>query len=407
MTRRLVLVLACVLARAVVAAAQPPIPLSLALPDRPAAGARLFVEKSCVRCHSLGSRESRVGPDLGRMMFAGTVLDLAGAFWNHAPVMHEKMQDLKIQPPTMTPGEMADIVAVLTVYRYYLTQIGEVGNPAAGGAVFAAKGCAGCHAEGASTWDKPGPDLTRYRRRFSAVLLAQAMWNHGGEMAAVMRGRGVRWPQFVGREMGDLIAYLQAGNRGAASERVYFEPGSPRRGQGLMKTKGCLTCHAVAGVGGRAGPDLGRQPKDLVGSVAQIAGLMWNHSQGMSAEFTRRRLARVSFSGQEMADIIAYLFFVNYAQVSGTPAAGGRLFVEKCAACHRLGARSIGPDLLATTGLDDPMGLVASMWNHAPRMEQELRKQRIAWPQFKPGQAADLAAFLLERRSAARVAGTR
>ncbi len=407
MTRTRALVLVCVLAGGTTTAAQSPVPLALAVPDRPTAGARLFVEKSCVRCHSLGSRESRVGPDLGRMMFAGTVLDLAGAFWNHAPVMHEKMQDLKIQPPTMTPGEMADIVAMLTVYRYYLTQIGEPGSPAAGRAVFVAKGCSGCHAEGTSTWDKPGPDLTRYRSRFSAVLLAQAMWNHGGEMAKVMRGQGVQWPQFAGREMGDLIAYLQAGNAGAASERVYFEPGSPRRGQGLVQAKGCLTCHAVAGVGGRGGPDLGRQPKDLVGSVAQIAGLMWNHSQGMSAEFTRRHLARVTFSGQEMADIIAYLFFVNYAQVSGTPASGERLFVEKCAACHRLGAKSIGPDLLAAADLDDPMGLVASMWNHAPRMEQEFRKQRVPWPQFKPGQAADVAAFLLERRAASRSAGTR
>ena len=42
-----------------------------------------------------------VGPDLGRIHFRGTVMDLAGAFWNHAPVMREKMRDLKIQPPQL------------------------------------------------------------------------------------------------------------------------------------------------------------------------------------------------------------------------------------------------------------------------------------------------------------------
>ena len=56
-------------------------------------------QKNCVRCHALGGEEARVGPDLGRMHFRGTVLDLAGVFWNHAPVMREKMQDLKIVAP--------------------------------------------------------------------------------------------------------------------------------------------------------------------------------------------------------------------------------------------------------------------------------------------------------------------
>ena len=90
------------------------IALSVELPDNPTAGARLFVEKSCVRCHALGGEQARVGPDLGRIHFRGTVLDLAGAFWNHAPVMREKMQDLKIQPPTLTSREMTDLVAFLT-----------------------------------------------------------------------------------------------------------------------------------------------------------------------------------------------------------------------------------------------------------------------------------------------------
>ncbi len=376
--------------------------LSVELPDRPTAGARLFAQKGCVRCHSLGDRQPRVGPDLGRIMFTGTVLDLAGAFWNHAPVMHEKMQDLKIPAPAMTSHEMADIVALLTAYRYYVTEVGEPGNPAAGRAVFAAKGCAGCHDPDGKRWDKLGPGLQRYRGRFSAIFLAQAMWNHGPEMASAMRGRGVAWPNFAGREMGDLIAFLQTGNAGASTERVYFEPGSPRRGRDLFRSKGCLTCHAIAGVGGRGGPDLGNRPRELMGSVSSIAGLMWNHSQGMDAEFRRRAIERATFSGQEMADIIAYLYFVNYANVRGLPAHGGQLFVSKCSTCHSLGGpKLVGPDLLAVPDLDEPIAIIAAMWNHAASMETELRRRSLPWPRFETGDAADLAAFLLQRRMAA------
>lgn len=377
----------------------PSVQLSVELPDNPTAGARLFVQKSCVRCHSLGGEDARVGPDLGRIHLTGTVLDIAGAFWNHSPVMREKMQDLKIPAPTMTSREMADLVAFLTAYRYYLTEVGEPASSAAGRAVFVSKACARCHG-GGNSWDKPGPSLDRYRGRFSPIFLAQAMWNHGPEMAKLMRGQSIPWPRFAGREMGDLLAYLQAGNAGPRSEPVYFQPGSPRRGRELFAAKRCDACHSVAGKGGRGGPDLGLRGQDLIGSVSSIAGVMWNHGPGMVTEFSRRGLSHTKFSGEEMADIIAYLYFVNYANVRGTPARGARIFEERCSMCHSLtGAGGLGPNLLGVPQLDDPIAITAAMWNHAPRMEQETRKMGILWPRFQPGDTADLAAFLLAKRA--------
>jgi cytochrome c2 len=380
--------------------------LSIDLPDRPTAGARLFAQKSCVRCHSLGEREPRVGPDLGRIMFSGSVLDLAGAFWNHAPVMHEKMEEMKIRPPAMTSAEMADIIAFLTAYRYYLTEVGDAGSASAGRIVFTAKGCSRCHDDsGNARWDQPGPHLQRYRGRYSAIFMAQAMWNHGPEMAAEMRGRGIAWPKFTGRDMGDLVAYLQAGTGGESGDRVYFEPGSPRRGRDVFKGKGCLTCHAIAGAGGRGGPDLGTRPRDLVGSVSSIAALMWNHNQGMLAEFRRRGIARVTFSGQEMADVIAYLYFVNYANVRGDADRGRTLFAQKCLACHTgSGGSGDAPDLAVMPALDEPIAIIAAMWNHAPKMERELQKRGMAWPRLEQGDAADLTAFLLVSRGRLRAA---
>jgi Ni/Fe-hydrogenase subunit HybB-like protein/cytochrome c2 len=388
--------------RAIAQANAPPhdVVLSIELPDNPTAGARLFVDKGCVRCHALAGDEARVGPDLGRIHFRGTIMDLAGAFWNHSPVMREKMADLKIQPPRLDSRDMTDLVAFLTAYRYYLTEVGQPGNPAAGKAIFVSKGCARCH--GSNAWDKAGPDLARYRGRFSAIFVAQAMWNHGGEMATVMRGQGVPWPKFAGREIGDLIAFLQSGNEGSTAERVYFEPGSPRRGRELFATKRCIECHAIAGVGGHGGPDLVRG-REFVGSISSIAGLMWNHSQGMTAEFARRGLPRVTFSGQEMADILSYLYFVNYANVRGTPDKGAVLFVKKCSPCHSIGGgKGVGPDLGAAASLDQPIAIVAAMWDHAPTMDRELRARGLPWPRLEIGEAADLTAFLVTRRSSAR-----
>jgi cytochrome c2 len=372
--------------------------LSIELPDNPTAGARLFVQKGCVRCHGLASDDARVGPDLGRIKFRGTIMDLAGSFWNHSPVMREKMQDFKIQPPLLTGHEMTDLLAFLTAYRYYLTEVGQPGNPTVGKTVFVSKGCARCH--GADAWDKPGPDLARYRGRFSTIFVAQTMWNHGGEMAAVMRGQGVPWPKFSGHEMGDLLAYLQTGGGGSSEDRVYFEPGSPRRGRELFAGKQCIACHSVGGAGGKGGPDLGGRSRDFVGSMSAIAGLMWNHSQRMTEEFTRRGIPRVTFSGQEMADIMAYLYFVNYANVRGAPDRGGVLFVKKCSPCHSLGGgKRVGPDLAAVPLLDEPIAIIAAMWDHASNMDAQLRARNMTWPRLEMGEAADLVAFLLSRRS--------
>ncbi len=380
--------------------------LSIGLPNRPTDGARVFAQKACTRCHTLGRQSpagSRIGPDLGRQLFSGTVMDLAGALWNHAPVMRAKMQELKIEPPTMTSTDVADVVAFLSAYRFYLTDVGRPGDAAAGRRVFTAKECSSCHVVDGSVWDRPGPSLQKYRGRSSSIFLAQAMWNHSTTMELAMRMRSIPWPKFAAREMDDLIAYLQAASAGAPEEGEYFDPGSPLRGKELFSQKQCLSCHAIGGKGGRGGPDLGVRQGDLVASVPTIAGLMWNHSLTMAAEFERRGIPRVSFSGQEMVDVIAYLYFVNYATVQGTPARGQKLFADRCSACHVTegGNKGSAPNLTAVPQLDEPFAIIAAMWNHVPKMSLELEKRSLTWPRFEAGQAADLAAFLMSRRPGA------
>jgi mono/diheme cytochrome c family protein len=125
---------------------------------------------------------------------------------------------------------------------------------------------------------------------------------------------------------------------------------------------------------------------------------MWNHSQVMTVELARRSIPRATFSGQEMADIIAYLYFVNYATVYGAPERGQHIFADKCARCHTIGAgKLVGPDLATIPGLDDPVSVITVMWNHAQQMGDEVRRRGLVWPRFLPGETADLTSYLLAK----------
>jgi cytochrome c2 len=376
-----------------------PVFLSIELPGQPAAGARAFRQKGCAGCHSLnGSPEPRVGPDLGRVLFTGTALDLAGAFWNHAPVMHQKMAELQIRPPIMSKSDLADIVGLLTLYRHGRVAPDRSGDPEAGRTLFAAR-CATCHARDEHAWGKPGPRLERYRGPAAGIFLAQAFWNHRPNPVQPVGGRsGAASAALSEGDAADLIAYLQAGQAERRADPPYFESGSPRRGQALFARKGCLGCHAVAGKGGRGGPDLAIEAGERLGSVPGLTGSMWRHSQTLAADFERRGFSRPTFSGQEMADLTAYLQFVSYATVRGTPGRGRALFAERCSTCHSGDARAVAPDLARVPDLDDPLAIIAAMWNHAAEIQEELQKIGGRWPRLEPGEAADLAAFLMAAR---------
>ncbi len=365
--------------------------LSIALPDRPSDGGRVLVQKGCTRCHMLrqrGDAASRIGPSLDRQLVGGTVMDLAGALWNHAPAMFAKMEELKIQPPTMTGRDIAEIVSMLSVFGVPSVTDRRTGDAGAGRRLFAARRCAACHVTDGTLWDGPGPSLQKYRGPASGVFLAQAMWNHSAPMSAAARARGIPWPNVSGREMEDLIAYLRDGGGDTPGVDVYFSPGDLRRGRDLFEQK-CGACHGVNGQGGSGAPDLASRAPSPTGSVADVAACMWNHSPAMAAAFERRGLPFATFSGQEMIDVIAYVNFVSFANPRGEPARGRKLYGNRCAVCHANAA--------ALPRFDEPFAIVAAMWNHVPLMGREAGRRGLAWPRFAPGEAADLAAFLVSR----------
>ena len=81
----------------------------------------------------------------------------------------------------------------------------------------------------------------------------------------------------------------------------------PEEGKKLFAAKGCVVCHAVNGVGGTDAPSLDASTMEPVMSPFDFFAKMWNHSPGMIAMQQNELGGQIMFTGQEIADIIAFL----------------------------------------------------------------------------------------------------
>ena len=171
--------------------------------------------------------------------------------------------------------------------------------------------------------------------------------------------------------------------------------GDPSKGQSLFVAKGCVGCHAVRGAGGHVGPDLGRTA--VKGSFYEIAAAMWNHSQAMDEKMRDFRVSRPSFQGRELADLLGFLYFLNYFDEPGDPAAGKVLFAQKhCIQCHAIGAEggATGPRLDALPRGTSPLSIAQNLWNHGPVMVPSIKRMGLDVPNFQGSEIVDLVAYL-------------
>jgi cytochrome c len=316
--------------------------------------------------------------------------------WNHFPQMYEKMKQLRIPFPHFTANEMAELIAYIYFTGYFDPPLTPA-DKLKGKTLFWEKDCISCHSLG-GIGGKTGPDLTKWKRFASPVLWAQLMWNHSPAMSEKMKQKDIPRPRFEGNEMRDLIAYVYAANWPPAQDVIYALPGNPTRGKKLFREKKCMHCHSIFGDGGKIGSSL--TAKRYTRTVTQLAGIMWNHSPIMSEKMEEEGIQRPQFSGAEMADIIAFLFFLGYFDQPGDPIKGKALFVsKKCVECHSIrGEGGVkGPDLTKYSSSEEPMQpvLVAQMmWNHAPFMAKAMEEKNIEWPRFSAQDMNDLMAFI-------------
>jgi cytochrome c2 len=361
----------------------------------PREGGRVFFDKGCGRCHAIagvgGAEAKGKAQDLGKAPESNVSLnELATAMWNHAPEMWKQIQERKVDYPRMTEEQVTNLFAFLYTIRY----ADENGDVEHGRELFSGKGCIQCHSlQGRG--GRLGPDLAQTKYVDVPFFWAQEMWNHAPHMEALIRDKNIPWPKFRDMEMVDLLSYVRSLNGGA---RRGFEvlPADLDRGRELFRKKGCLHCHAVDGEGGVIGPDLGRNQK-LPRTLTQAAGWMWNHSPEMWRTMQTKGVERPVFEGQEMADLLAYLFSIHYFDEPGNPEGGKQVFRSKgCAACHGEhgeGSKG-GPNIEKLKGKFSPVRMAYTMWQHGPSMYARAQREKIPWPKFQGSEMADLVAFM-------------
>jgi len=358
------------------------------LPEDPLRGHLVFESKGCSKCHQIQGTGQSMGPDLGRSLVIGSFLDFAATMWNHSPRMSSFMRRNYIQRPEFNADEVRD----LATFLYYLRFLGEPGDLKHGKELLVEKGCLKCHTITEDGRNR-APNLAKLSTYASPLFLAQAMWNHGPAMEEEMRAMGLPRPQFKSNEIVDLGAYIRSLSKEADKAPIYLSPGNPRQGEKILHTKGCIECHSIYGEGGLSAPDLGESFKDC--SVTEFAGIMWNHGSEMWERMSQMGKTAPIFTGREMADLMAYIYYLKFAGEPGTPERGQTVFQDKhCSDCHIQNGKGAGPDLSLSQAFETPFSLAAVLWNHAPQMEKTLSERNLLWPQFEEGQLADLYAYL-------------
>ena len=99
--------------------------------------------------------------------------------------------------------------------------------------------------------------------------------------------------------MADVVAYLYTSH--------YFDAlmGQVARGRALVQGKGCVICHSIRGKGGTVSADFATST--VVGSPSGIIAAMWNHGPRMESQAQKQEISLPVLTGQELADITAYL----------------------------------------------------------------------------------------------------
>ncbi len=355
------------------------------LPTNPIVGRIIFEEKGCINCHAIDGFGGDIGPDLVREKYYGSFYDLAARLLNHAPQMAIRVDLLGQKWATLTSIETDQLIS----YLFYLRYLGEPGNVAKGQELIRSKGCVNCHSIG-NEGVEDGIPLDQLTNFASPLYVAQVIWNHGPAMQEKILKMGFQRPTFNDKDIIHISAYLRESSRIRTTKRQFMSPGNPRNGVTLFRTKGCGYCHSVEDDDSSIGPKLGEM--NLHVSVTEIAGIMWNHGNNMWEAMQNEGIEWPIFKNAEMADVIAYLYFLDYLGIPGDAIEGEKVFQTKaCITCH-------GPEedfeFDESVNMEKPSDMVSTMWNHVPYMHEIMTKVNVPWPELSPKDLRDLYSYL-------------
>lgn len=322
-------------------------------------GAKLLIEKGCVRCHRFS------GPAKGLWSrFTKERLDparLAGVLWGHADRLAQQMQSNGVSLTAFARQEAADLIAYFATQGYFEPP----GDAERGSRVYRRKGCAQCHRQGAE--NPAGAQASPGDASANPIDLLQAMWLHASLMKEALENRKMRWPSLTTAEMADLNAYLRPFRppETAAGLRI----GDPDGGREFMNSKHCNRCHSN---------QLFAASDPRPRTFTELAAVLWNHAPMMTSEVPALNRTPIS-------DLLGYLWSEGYFEAPGSVKKGQKVFQSKhCNVCH---AGWPGQ------GVCDSAAMISALWKHLPAAAQSLKAKGFEWPSFNDSDMADLIAF--------------
>jgi mono/diheme cytochrome c family protein len=336
-------------------------------------GERIFKSQRCVDCHSVNGSGGKSAPDLAASLDRDlTPAGMASLMWNHAPAMWSAMSKANIARSAMTPEQSADLFAYFVSTRYF-EKPGDAGR---GKAAFAAKHCAECHSA-AAAGSAGAPPVAKWESLSDPIVLAQQMWNHGSKMRQAYAAKKLSWSGLTAQELTDILVYLR--NLPEAKALVKeFQFTSSAGGEQLFASKGCAGCHTGANA---------LEAKLRNQTLTQISVAMWNHQPNM-------KTAPAALTADEMRQILSHVWARQYFLGGGDASRGKSVFAEKsCGSCHDAAGKG-APKLGKGKDAYSAVSMVASLWQHGPRMLDLVQQSKMAWPQFTSRQMADLIAYL-------------
>jgi mono/diheme cytochrome c family protein len=148
-----------------------------------------------------------------------------------------------------------------------------------------------------------------------------------------------------------VMSVLLLGNADDGMAEAAALRGDAARGRTLFVTKGCVVCHAINEVGGTSA-----SPLDAEGEAGEVDALdfvarMWRGAEAMIFMQQRELGVQIDFTGQELADIIAFVHdprerrtFSGPVLAQGDPEAGHDIVRSWCTACHAVDLDGTGAD---------------------------------------------------------------